>query len=467
MSLNSAEVSLILQELNLQGAFIRQIVQPGFDSIAFNVFNNDDAKTLLVCLAPGACRIHETRQGIPRNEKPLRFMQFLRAHVKGCRIASCEQIGQERVIKLKLTQADTVLFMFIRLWSGAANIIVTDENLKILDVFFRRPKRNEITGGIFLPPEPRENTTEQPSKFTTIRTFDDSNDSFNLKVDRWYAEHAESLSKEALLEQAEKRYTSQHSRMEVALAHLEKKKENFLHAEQLKHQGDLILSYGHLINTESTFLECTDYDTNATIRIPIDSKKNVHDNAAEYYEKYKKALSGLKELEYDISRLKKEILDLDAIYTAIRNEENPLRIEQMLRKQTTPKQQIKKTIPGIQYSIDGWTILVGRTASENDELLRHHAKGHDMWLHSRDTAGGFVFIKNRPGKTVPLNILLDAGNLAVYFSKARKAGTADLYYTHVKYLRRAKNAPRGTVLPTHEKNITIKLDDERLKRLKI
>jgi predicted ribosome quality control (RQC) complex YloA/Tae2 family protein len=88
-----------------------------------------------------------------------------------------------------------------------------------------------------------------------------------------------------------------------------------------------------------------------------------------------------------------------------------------------------------------------------------------MWLHTRDCAGGYIFIKNRPGKTVPLDILLYAGNLALHHSKARSQGSADLYYTHVKYLRRAKNAPKGTVLPTHEKNLFITRDSERLKKL--
>ena len=86
-----------------------------------------------------------------------------------------------------------------------------------------------------------------------------------------------------------------------------------------------------------------------------------------------------------------------------------------------------------------------------------------MWMHTRDYSGGYVFIKNRNGKTIPLDILLNAGNLAVYHSKARKNGSADLYYTQVKHLRRAKNAPKGTVLPTNEKNLSIKLENSRLK----
>ena len=117
--------------------------------------------------------------------------------------------------------------------------------------------------------------------------------------------------------------------------------------------------------------------------------------------------------------------------------------------------------------MNGWLILVGRDANENDELLRRHVKGSDMWLHTRDCPGGYVFIKYRAGKTIPLDILLDAGNLAVYFSKARKNGKADFYYTQVKHLRRAKNGPKGLVLPTQEKNLSVVLDPARLKRLEL
>ena len=66
---------------------------------------------------------------------------------------------------------------------------------------------------------------------------------------------------------------------------------------------------------------------------------------------------------------------------------------------------------------------------------------------------------------MPLDILLDAGNLALFYSKARNNGEADLFYTQVKFLRRAKNGPKGTVLPTQEKNLHIKADAARLREL--
>lgn len=472
MSLNYKEIDLILTELQLPGFFIQQIVQPSYDTLGLHLYKAGESKTLVICLAPGACRICETRRSVPKNDKPLRFMEFLRSRIKGSRIAECSQIDNERIIKLTLEHSGETFFMFIRLWSGAANIVVTQSDLSVLDVFYRRPKRNEVTGGTFSLPEPKQPaSTSAPAKQLDIREFnfpDVQNAdqlTFNEKIDLWYSEHAQSLSREALLEQARKWHHMRRTKMENALIKLQEKRDLFLEAEKWKHQGDLILAYGHLLDGETSILVCTDYDTDEEVRIPVNPAKRAHDNAADYYEKYKKAVSGLGELEHDIASAKNALAVLDTQYERMMNEENPLKIQQLLRHHNTPKQQIEKKYPGLLYNLNEWTVMVGRTSSENDELLRHHVKGQDTWIHTRDWPGGYVFIKNRPGKTIPLDILLDAGNLAVYHSKARRAVTADVYVTQVKNLRRAKNAPKGTVLPSREKNMCIEIDNNRMKKI--
>ena len=485
MSLNCAEIDLVLGELELEGSFIQNIIQPSYDTIAFYTYKGphqsaggpeepraptvSDAapdasavsRTLLVCLAPGVCRIHETRRKIPRNDKPLRFMEFLRSRIKGSRIQEAVQLNADRIIRFTLSHGDETFLMYIRLWSGAANIIVTDPEGAILDVFYRRPKRDEVTGGRFACDAGRTASDH----VWTMRELPGEG-SFNEKIDRWYAEHAKTLSREALVEEARRRYDTRRIKLEAALSKLEKKREGFLHADLYRHQGDLLTSNLYLIKQGMSSVEVTDYENgNAVMRLPLDPLLKPQENAAQYYTRYKKAVSGLAELGDDIDSTRRTLETLASELAAIETEPNPLVIHKTLRRQNTPRQQIEKRYPGLTFRKDGWIMLVGRTAAENDELLRHHVKGLDMWLHTRDWPGGYVFIKNRPGKTVPLEILIDAGTLALFYSKGRKAGTADLYYTHVKYLRRAKNAPKGTVLPSNEKNLTVKLDDARLKQL--
>ncbi len=466
MSLNCAEIDRVLQELSLEGAFIQNIIQPSYDTIAFYTYKEGCSKTLLVCLAAGVCRIHETRRSIPKNDRPLRFMEFLRSRIKGSRINEVSQPDSNRIVRLVLGHGDELFYMYIRLWSGAANIVVTDRDHVVLDVFYRRPRRLEVTGERWELPAPKGGTTNE----WLCRSFDDvegsSGRSFNENIDRWYAEYATALSREALIAEARKRHALRRARLESALSRLEKKRSDFLEADRWRHQGDLLTANLWKIQSGMKSIELEDYENgNAPILIPLDPMLKPQENALRYYETYKKAVSGLSDLEDDITQNRNTIESLDAELAAIEAEPNPHVIHKLLRRQAVPRQLQKKKYPGLVFRNRDWLFLVGRTSAENDELLRHHVRGHDMWLHTRDWPGGYVFIKNRPGKSVPLDILVDAGTLALFYSKGRKAHTADLYYTKVKYLRRAKNAPKGTVLPSNEKNLTVSLDEARLKRL--
>ena len=479
MSLNCNEINVILDELNLEGAFIQDIIQPGFDTLAFYTYKEGCAKTVIVCTAQNAVRINEARRKITKNDKPLRFMEFLRARIKGCRINSCAQIGLERVILMELSHgADSGIFrMYIRLWNNAANIILCDGNDLVLDSMFRRPERYEVKGEVFIPPAVDQSKFADCAERFPVRKMADENPSddeshaphdfktFNEFIDWWYSEKSSSLSRDALLEKAEKWYSASRTRQEAALKNLEEKRESFKNAPKLKHYGDLILAFGHNLAEDAEFLECEDYETGQVVKIRVDPKKSAQENAAEYYRQYKKSVSGGEEILNDIEIARAQLKKLDDLYAQIRDEPNPVKIEQLLRKSSAPKQKQKKNRPGLDYNVSGWSILVGRDANENDALLRHHVRGEDLWLHVRDFPGGYVFIKAQKGKTVPLDILLDAANLAVYFSKARNAGKTDLYYTHVKYLRRAKNGPKGLVLPSQEKNLCIEPDKARLARL--
>ena len=480
MSLNCNELNVVLGELEMEESFIQEIIQPSYDMLWFRLIKHGTLQNIVICTKASVCRINSTTSRAPKNVKPLRFYEFLRSHVQGMRINSARQMGLDRIIKLDVSTWQERFYIYIRLWSGAANVIVTDEKGTILDCMYRRPKKNEVTGAAFIIEEkiPSSQEREEALKKFPIRDFGEIKDawedahpsgsfdalSFNQKVDIFYTEYALTLSRESLLEQAEKWYNTNRSKMTSALEHLLQKQKEFEGADRLKHTGDLILAYAQ--DAKGSFLDCEDYESGQKVHIVLDKTKSAHENAALYYERYKKAISGMEDLAHDIELSRRNIQALDEEYNSIIKEKNVMKIEQLLRKDSTPKQKLQeKKHAGLHYEIDGWAIMVGRTSGENDDLLRHSVSGSDMWLHTRDYAGGYVFIKARKNKSVPLDILLYAGTLAVYHSKARKNGEADLYYTQVKHLRRAKNGPKGLVLPTQEKNLFVKLDPARLRRL--
>ena len=500
MSLNCAEIDKILEELDLEGSYIQKVVQSSYSVMVLHLYKTRPM-SLVICLEPGACRLHETTRKIPKFDKPLRFMELLRSRLRGAKITEAVQLNNDRIVRLSLETASGMLYLYIRLWSGAANMLLVDNGI-IVDAFYRRPSRHEVSGEPWQPlPGESEATTTQifgnepsaaagseskavaesapttvspiaadkPVKTYTVRSYDASK-TFNEAIDEWYARQAPVLSLEALRAEAEHFYGLKIEKISRALEKLEAKKHSFLQADTLKHQGDLLLANLYRIPQGASSVELEDYAAdNRIIRIALDPRKTAQENAAGYYERYKKAVSGLEALTDDIEASKRTLAALNEELAKLRVEENPYLIEKVLHKRKIPVQRKQaaqeKERPGLTFYHDGWILYVGRTAAENDELLRHHVRGKDMWLHVRDYSGGYVFIKNKNGKTVPLPVLIAAGNLAVFYSKARRNGQADLYYTAVKDLRRAKNAPKGTVLPSNEKNLSIKLDPVVLKQL--
>ena len=488
MSLNCAEIDKILEELDLEGSYIQKVVQSSYSVMVLHLYKTRPM-SLVICLEPGACRLHETTRKIPKFDKPLRFMELLRSRLRGAKITEAVQLNNDRIVRLSLETASDTLHLYIRLWSGAANMLLVDNGI-IVDAFYRRPSRHEVSGEPWqpLPGESEAAATDveaktiesafttvlpvaadKPIKTYTVRSYDTSK-TFNEAIDEWYARQAPVLSLEALRAEAERFYGLKIEKISRALEKLEAKKHSFLQADTLKHQGDLLLANLYRIPQGASSVELEDYAAdNRIIRIALDPRKTAQENAAGYYERYKKAVSGLEALTDDIEVSKRTLAALNEELAKLRVEENPYLIEKVLHKRKIPVQRKQaaqeKERPGLTFYHDGWILYVGRTAAENDELLRHHVRGKDMWLHVRDYSGGYVFIKNKNGKTVPLPVLIAAGNLAVFYSKARRNGQADLYYTAVKDLRRAKNAPKGTVLPSNEKNLSIKLDPAVLKQL--
>jgi len=337
----------------------------------------------------------------------------------------------------------------------------------VLDAMRRLPKKGEITGGHYTPPEEGDGHRRE----YVVRDLP-GDGSFNAKIDSFYAEQGGALSLEALREQARRNCEGSIGRLQAALGRLRAKETEFVAADRLREYGDIILANIAAIKPGDAWLEADNFyaknGASETLRIKLDPHKSPAAQAEFYYEQYDKAKKGLADIQAEIQAGEQELRLIEQKLESLLAETNPLVLAKLLKTggtKTTPAAAQDKKRPGLSFRRGEWLIMVGRDAAENDALLRRHVKGSDLWLHARDFAGSYVFIKQRAGKTFPLEIMLDAGNLAIFYSKGRNNAEGDLFYTLVKYLRRAKNGPKGLVIPTQEKNLHIKLDQNRLREL--
>jgi len=112
---------------------------------------------------------------------------------------------------------------------------------------------------------------------------------------------------------------------------------------------------------------------------------------------------------------------------------------------------------------DGLQIFVGRSKDENLELTFKHARGNDLWMHVRGKPGAHLVIPLSPGKSAPLETLLDAAQLCLWYSGGEKWGKTEVDYAYKKYVKRIKDSTEASY--THNKTLMVAPEPVRLKRL--
>ncbi|MBN1837737.1 MAG: NFACT family protein [Spirochaetales bacterium] len=469
MSLNWREIDRVLEEIPLEGALVQEVRQPKPPQLILELFNRGSSFRLFFCFATPHQRLHLLSRKPPGGGTPQRFVSFLRAHVRGGRIVAASQLARERIVRLEVRKAERTVVLWARLWGGAANLIATDPQGTILDALYRRPRRREISGGSYRPESELAPGDPKTLERHTLREFPGPG-SYNQRVEAHYRSLEEQEERVRLQATVLRRLERQENRLLAAVQTLESRRAGYARLEEYKLCGELILAHLHELEPGDRWLEAEDFgDPGQSLAVELDPRLSPSANAESYFRRYRKAKAGLRLLEEEDRQLRRQLEELSALRREIEAEPPLHLLREEARRGVTKKGKAaeeKEGPPGLLFRSGPFTILVGRTAQENDELLRHHVKGNDTWLHARDFPGSYVFVRALPGKSVPLDTLLDAGNLAVLYSKGRGSARGDVYYTQVKYLRRAKGGKTGTVLPTHEKNLQVVLDPARLRRLK-
>jgi len=472
MSLNWREIDAVLAEWSPAGLRLRQVRQPDYRRVILEFSGPGNPAAVALVLAPPFVRLHRVGddarlpKALPR---PPRFTAVLKSRLVGARLIEVRQLGQDRIVRFAFERAGSRLNLDAKLWGNAANLLLTDANGGIIDAFSRRPKRGEIPGGHW-PPEgvgedPKGNDSGESDRFV-LRDLPGEGD-WNRRVERYYAALERQTDRNRRIESWHRHLDRRESTLDTRQVGIDRSAETFADQAHDGHWGDLIMAHLHVLRKGDTVLDAEDWEEpGRRVTLRLDPELSPRDNAERYYARQRRSRRGLERLEEDrraleverdrISELRRrlETGDMDA---------PPLDADP---PQPRGSSDGGPGFPGLWIRREPYTIAVGRNAAESDTLLRRWAKGNDWWLHARDWPGGHVFVRAPRGKSVPLDVLLDAGNLALSYSKGRTAGEADLYYTQVKYLRRAKDGPKGTVLPTREKNLHVRLDQERLNALK-
>jgi predicted ribosome quality control (RQC) complex YloA/Tae2 family protein len=262
----------------------------------------------------------------------------------------------------------------------------------------------------------------------------------------------------------------------------QKKLEEVKNCEKYKISGELIKANLAGIKRGDREITAINYYSprQENITIPLNDKLTPLENARLYFKKYRKTKDSFRIIFEQLKNHQQKLAQLTELQKLYEQESNSLpnllKIYNNLtrlgwaKKAATSLRKAKKETNRLQptkyISKDEWEIYVGKNNLQNDFLTFKLASGNDTWLHAKNIQGSHIIIKNKGSKqSLPLDTLIQAANLAAYFSKAKKADKVLVDYTFKKYVKKPKKAKPGMVIYSQEKSLWIKVDPEEVRSM--
>jgi predicted ribosome quality control (RQC) complex YloA/Tae2 family protein len=234
-----------------------------------------------------------------------------------------------------------------------------------------------------------------------------------------------------------------------------------------KRHGDLLLANIATAVREGNKVRITDYYAEGapSIEIEVNENRSLQDEAAARFRQYTKAKHAadeiaerLKQIDRETGNLERRLERLDTIIQS----RDEAALETFEKPAPAPKVTPKKTgkpekISGVRryLSTDGYEILVGRAARDNDNLTFRVAQPNDLWMHTGDYPGSHVVVRNPTRKEIPQRTIIEAAQLAGKFSQASADAKVVVHYTERKFLSKPKGAAPGLVRLSRFRSITV------------
>ena len=274
-----------------------------------------------------------------------------------------------------------------------------------------------------------------------------------------------SLIRDALTRKFEKEFSKTEKKLQKIKEDLQKAQ----NADHYRRLGDLLKINYNQISPRQTTIELQDvFEPDApTVEIKLLEGRSPKDNVTHYYQLAQKAERGYETLqkrhdatEAELAVLKEKLAKVSACSLAeLKALNSPAEA-----KPSKKEKPVKKANPDGPYKVyrctssDGFKIIIGRSASDNDYVTIRLANGNDGWLHVRDYPGSHAIIRAEKGREITPTAWKEAAELCAALSKAPDLAKVDVIYTYKKFVSKPRNAKAGSVLVAGGKNIVVKKD---------
>jgi len=235
-------------------------------------------------------------------------------------------------------------------------------------------------------------------------------------------------------------------------------------ADNYRNWADTILANLHRIDKRLSSITLPKLDNpDKDITILLNPKLTASENANKYYEKSKIARKSREQLKQAIETTGNSI---KRIAVRIRDVESCQDLKTLRSiKASIPKELLEQKaaadvatrLPYYSFTTGKYTILIGKSAKDNDLLSFKHARPDDFWFHAEHGPGSHVIVRNPTRQeSLPNNIIETAAGIAAFYSKAKHSGVVPVIYTKRKYIWKRKDMPPGRVFTKFTKSVIVK-----------
>lgn len=486
-------LQLIARELNelLPGAFVNKIHQPLPREIVLRMRpRGEGEKKLMLSADPQLGRIHLTTLRIPNPPRPPRLCSFLRAHFQGAVITEVTAAEDDRVVAVMAARGPqhdrSERRLILELLGRDSNIILVDGSTgRIMDCLHHLPGKESgsrivVPGEHYVPPpkhgrkaDPLDAATAEMrvspgiamgpngKRRLTLRATppdDECFDSINAAADALFTTKLGSTLLEQLRRQIVAPIKSRISSLDRRLSKIKADEKRLKDFAERSYEGELLKANLGKMRKGMATIEVLDWNSGQNRIVALDPALSPIENMERIFKKSAKGKRGEKAVQQRLAQTLEERQALEDSLFFVSNAESiaelgdlsgPLRVDDQVNsvrsQQNYPDRGKESSLFRSFRTPTGRVVLVGKSGKGNAFLLQKKAHKGDLWFHVKDSAGAHVLLKQQGGEPLCVEDKEFAAGLAVYFSKARGKGKAEVMIADVKDIGHPKGAVPGQV----------------------
>lgn len=284
--------------------------------------------------------------------------------------------------------------------------------------------------------------------------------SMSAALDEYYSARERLTAHQQRRDALRERLNDARERLERQRSALQAELQRAADLDRLRWEGEMIFAFLHALTPGQDHLEVEGRT------ITLDPRKSPVECAQERFRAYDKAKSALAGLPERLRAVELRLAGLDETLALLDLAERFEEIEAIAREAEAegylgpaPAERARKRparpVPPLRVeSSDGFTIYVGRTAQQNEQVTFRLGAPDDLWLHVRGAPGAHVIIKTG-GRDVPERTIEEAAALAAYYSSLRSSVSVDVEIARRRHVRKVRGGPAGLVTYQAERAVRV------------